>query len=57
MLGFKRYRWMKILPFLFDATFVLFKMYSKIYTPLAVDVQNSYSSANLKKQTANSQKR
>ena len=56
MLGFKRYRWMKILPFLFDATFVLFKMYTKIYTPLAVDVQNSYSSASLKKQTANSQK-
>ena len=59
MLDFKRYRWMKILPFLFDTTFILFKMYTtprRIYTPLAVDVQNSYSSASLKKQTATSQK-
>ena len=28
----------------------------RIYTPLTVDVQNSYSSASLKRQTANSQK-
>ena len=48
---------MKILPFLFDATFVLFKMYTKIYTSLAVDVQNSYSSANLKKQRQTAKKR
>lgn len=59
MLDFKRYRWMKILPFLFDTIFILFKMYTtprRIYTPLTVDVQNSYSSASLKRQTANSQK-
>lgn len=41
MLDFKRYRWMKILPFLFDTTFILFKMYTtprRIYTPHAVDM-------------------
>ena len=37
MLDFKRYRWMKILPFLFDTIFILFKnVYytsTNIYTP------------------------
>ena len=44
MPDFKTYRWMKILPFLFDTIFILFKMYTtprRIYTPLAVDVQNT----------------
>ena len=44
MPDFKTYRSMKILPFLFDTIFILFKMYTtprRIYTPLAVDVQNT----------------